>query len=58
MKRTLENKKYTEKMIDEKLIKRALQLFIRFLKEERAEEIAEALKKKINDIALAERERQ
>ena len=31
---------------------------IRFLKEERAEEIAEALKKKINDIALAERERQ
>ena len=35
MKRTLENKKYTEKMIDEKLIKRALQLFIRFLKEEK-----------------------
>lgn len=35
MKRTLENKKYTEKMIDEKLIKRALQLFIRFLKEKK-----------------------
>lgn len=35
MKRTLKNKNYTEKMIDEKIIKRTLQLFIRFLKEEK-----------------------
>ena len=37
MKRTLKNKKYTDKknMFNEKFIKRTLQLFIRFLKEEK-----------------------
>ena len=43
MKTTLKNKKYTdENMLSDKFIKRALQLFIRFLKEE---DIIEVFKK-------------